>query len=124
MSRDGGKRRAGHLAGLKGNIPKSQLPHLVPTTSGNTIEGKDKRHRSAEEGSWAFVDDNVSTHLIRNAFGGGDEVKLRQLLSIPSPLSRRYRDDVTVTVVYWEEGKEEDARTSTFSANEQVKAKL
>ena len=69
------------------------------------------------------MDDNVSTHLIRNAFGGGDEEKLRQLLSIPSPLARRYRDDLTCTVVYWEEGKEDDARTSTFSP-EQVKAKL
>lgn len=114
----------GHLAGLKGTISKSELTHLVPTATGNTIEGKDKRQRSAEEGAWAFVDDNVSTHLIRNAFGGGDEVKLRQLLSIPSPLSRRYRDDITVTVVYWEEGKEEDARTSTFTTDEQVKAKL
>lgn len=113
----------GHLAGLKGNIAKSELPILVPTTTGHTIEGKDKRQRSAEEGSWAFVDDNVSTHLIRNAFGGGDELKLRQLLSIPSPLSRKYRDDITVTVVYWEDGREEDARTSTFTS-EHAKAKL
>ena len=113
----------GYLAGLKGNVPKSELHHLVPTTTGNTVEGKDKRQRSPEEGSWAFVDDNVSTHLIRNAFGGGDEERLRQLLSIPSPLARRYRDDLTCTVVYWEEGREEDAKTSTFT-HEQVKAKL
>ncbi|KIP12724.1 hypothetical protein PHLGIDRAFT_61478 [Phlebiopsis gigantea 11061_1 CR5-6] len=113
----------GYLAGLKGTVPKSELRHLVPTTTGNTVEGKQKRQKSEEEGSWAFVDDNVSTHLIRNAFGGGDEEKLRQLLSIPSPLARRYRDDLTCTVVYWEEGREEDARTSNFSP-EQVKAKL
>ena len=113
----------GHLAGLKGNVPKSDLHHLVPTITGNTVQGKGKRLQAREEGSWAFVDDNVSTHLIRNAFGGGDEEKLRQLLSIPSPLARRYRDDLTCTVVYWEEGKEGDARTSTFTASD-VKPKL
>lgn len=111
----------GHLAGLKGAIPKSQLHHLVPTATGKTVEGKDKRHRAQEEeGAWAFMDENVSTHLIRNAFGGADDERLRQLLSIPAPLARRYRDDLTCTVVYWEEGKEEDARTSTFAP----KAKL
>lgn len=112
----------GYLAGLKGNVPKSELHHLVPTTTGNTVEGKNKRQKGPEEGSWAFVDDNVSTHLIRNAFGRGDEDKLRQLLSIPSPLARRYRDDLTCTVVYWEEGREEDAKTSSFVP--EAKAKL
>jgi pyruvate dehydrogenase phosphatase len=113
----------GHLAGLKGTIPKSELQQLVPTATGNTVDGKEKRQRGHEDGAWAFVDDNVSAHLIRNAFGGGDEEKLRQLLSIPAPLARRYRDDLTCTVVYWEEGKEDDVRTSTFAAND-VKAKL
>ncbi|KAA1466587.1 protein serine/threonine phosphatase 2C [Dentipellis sp. KUC8613] len=93
----------GHLQGLKGNVTKSDLPSLVPVAEGSkTVEGKEKRDK-ADGGSWSFVDDNLSAHLIRNAFGGGDESKLRRLLSIPSPHSRRYRDDVTVTVVWWEE---------------------
>ncbi|KAK0461989.1 phosphatase 2C-like domain-containing protein [Desarmillaria tabescens] len=103
----------GHLAGIRGVIPKSELPSLVPTsikTSG--VEGKDNR-RKRNSGSWAFRDENVGTHLIRNALGGGDEESLRQLVSIPAPYSRRHRDDITVTVVWWEEGREEDAQVTT-----------
>jgi len=97
----------GHLAGLKGTVPKSSLPALVSTTAGSpTVQGKEGTRGNAQEGSWAFVDDNVSAHLIRNAFGGGDEDKLRKNLSIPAPHSRRWRDDVTVTVVWWEEARE------------------
>ncbi|KAF9534686.1 phophatase 2C family protein [Crepidotus variabilis] len=112
---------AGHLAGLKGTIPKNQLPNLIPTFTGaQGINGK--RHASGGnmEGSWAFKDDNMSAHLIRNAFGGGDVTQLRRVLSIPAPYSRRYRDDVTVTVVCWEDGNESQAKIST----ESLKAKL
>jgi len=111
---------AGHMSGLKGTIAKSELANLVPTTSGSAgVDGKNKKNLS-KEGSWAFKDDNLSAHLIRNAFGGGDELALRRLLSIPSPYSRRYRDDVTVTVVSWQDGKEEQAEFVT----EKLKSKL
>ena len=100
----------GHLAGLKGEIPKTQLPSLVPTVSGSQgVEGKNKTGKQ-KAGSWAFTDSNLSAHLIRNAFGGGDDKALRKLLSIPSPFSRRYRDDVTVTVICWEDGNEPQAQ--------------
>ncbi|KAG6910961.1 hypothetical protein DXG01_006015 [Tephrocybe rancida] len=106
----------GHLAGLKGNVPKNELSTLVPTSSGYLgIDGK-KKKKEETPGSWAFADDNVSAHLIRNAFGGGDETRLRQRLSIPAPYSRRYRDDVTVTVVWWEEGKEATAKVTTIKS--------
>ena len=49
------------------------------------------------------MDENPGVHLIRNAFGGADEGRLRRLLSIPAPYSRRYRDDVTVKVIWWKE---------------------
>ncbi|KAH9927233.1 protein serine/threonine phosphatase 2C [Fomitopsis serialis] len=107
----------GHLAGLKGSVPKAQLPEMVRTTSGSpTVNGKSFEPRRSTEGKWAFVDDNVCTHLIRNALGGADESKLRKLLSIPAPLSRSYRDDITVTVVWWEDGPN--------ATPEQVRAKL
>lgn len=97
----------GYFAGLKGTISKSSLPALVPTVAGSpTVRGKAITKAKAQQGSWAFQDDNVSAHLIRNAFGGGDEDKLRKILSIPAPHSRRWRDDVTVTVVWWEEAQE------------------
>ncbi|KAL0580078.1 hypothetical protein V5O48_001937 [Marasmius crinis-equi] len=113
----------GHLAGLKGNIPKRDLPALAPTVTGNAgIDGKEKRTKQ-EDGTWAFVDDNVSAHLIRNALGGGDELSLRRLMSIPAPYSRRYRDDITVTVVWWEKGREGDAQSTTVDSGP-MKSKL
>ncbi len=97
----------GYLSGLKGTISKSSLRSLVPTATGSpTVQGKDLTRGNAHQGSWAFVDDNVSAHLIRNALGGGDEDELRRILSIPAPHSRRWRDDITVTVIWWEEAHE------------------
>ena len=114
----------GYLSGLKGTIPKASLPTLVHTSAGSpTVEGKNKKGSSKDNGSWAFVDDNVSTHLIRNAFGGGDELDLRKRLSIPAPYSRRFRDDVTVTVVWWEDGQD-DIKMSTLTPEQKPQAKL
>lgn len=113
----------GHLAGLKGNVPKASLPSLVPTTTGTpTVDGKAKRSGGGQEqGAWAFVDNNVSAHLIRNAFGGADEMTIRQKLSIPAPYSRRYRDDVTVTVLWWEDGREGQAKVDKIAPIPQAK---
>ena len=113
----------GHLSGLKGSIPKSDLPKLVPTSTGTAaVEGKDKR-RDLADGAWAFVDDNPGAHLIRNALGGANNYQLRKTLSITAPYSRYHRDDITVTVVWWEEGKGEEANTTTLNV-EKPKAKL
>ncbi|KAF9481840.1 protein serine/threonine phosphatase 2C [Pholiota conissans] len=110
----------GHLSSLKGKISKSDLPNLVPTASGSQgVNGKKERTIN-KEGSWTFTDSNISAHLIRNAFGGGDEQALRRMLSIPPPHSRRYRDDVTVTVICWEDGNEAQAEVFT----KKVKSKL
>jgi pyruvate dehydrogenase phosphatase len=110
----------GHLAGLKGKISKSRLPSLVPTVSGSQDTKSKYKAEKRKGGSWAFTDDNLSAHLIRNAFGGGDDMELRKLLSIPSPYSRNHRDDVTVTVVCWEYGNEPQAQIFT----EKLKSKL
>jgi pyruvate dehydrogenase phosphatase len=100
------------------------MPNLVPTSTGSpTVEGKDKKRPNKGEGTWAFVDENVSSHLIRNAFGGGDEKALRKLLSIPAPFARSYRDDITVTVVWWEDGRDGGAKVENI-APEKAKAKL
>ncbi|PFH51294.1 hypothetical protein AMATHDRAFT_142830 [Amanita thiersii Skay4041] len=113
---------AGRFAGLKGKIPRAELPNFVSTTQGSPgVEGKRKKDMKTE-GHWAFEDENMSAHLIRNAFGGGDEFALRRRLSIPAPYSRRYRDDVTVTVVWWEEGNKNNVKVS--SVTEKAKAKL
>ena len=113
----------GHLSGLKGSIPKSDLPKLVPTSTGTAaVEGKTKR-RELAEGAWAFVDENPGAHLIRNALGGANDYELRRMLSIPAPYSRHHRDDITVTVVWWEEGKEGEVNTTALNVKK-PKAKL
>lgn len=52
------------------------------------------------------TDRNAATHLMRNALGGTeygiDHVKLSHLLSIPQELVRVFRDDITITVVYFD----------------------
>jgi pyruvate dehydrogenase phosphatase len=56
-----------------------------------------------QQASSRFVvqDKNVATHLVRNALGGRDQDQLCALLTLPSPYSRRYRDDLTVEVIFF-----------------------
>lgn len=53
------------------------------------------------------ADTNCATHLIRNAIGqtedGISHGKLSSMLTQPSNYVRYYRDDITVTVVYFDE---------------------
>lgn len=117
----------GYLTGLDGVVTKADLPRLVPVSGGVTVEGKAKdKHEKNDLGSWVFVDKNLSTHLIRNAIRQGDDLILRRRLSIPAPLSRRNRDDITCTVVYWEEDPNgnNDAPPAGSSNASGVKAKL
>jgi pyruvate dehydrogenase phosphatase len=52
------------------------------------------------------LDTNAATHLIRNALGGTeygiDHGKLSQLLAMPDDMVRNFRDDITVTVIYFD----------------------
>ncbi|KAI8835891.1 phosphatase 2C-like domain-containing protein [Chytridium lagenaria] len=50
---------------------------------------------------WLHVDENAATDLLRNALGGPDEERTRKLLAIPAPLSRRFRDDITINVIFF-----------------------
>lgn len=65
-----------------------------------------RRRPGAPPPHFTVEDDNASTHLVRNALGGGDLEQLSMLVSIPSPISRNYRDDLTVTVVFFGESGE------------------
>ncbi len=49
--------------------------------------------------TFTFEDSNLSTHLIRNALGGGQRERVAGLLAIPAPESRSYRDDVSADAV-------------------------
>lgn len=68
-----------------------------------------RRRPGSPPPQFTVEDENVSTHLIRNALGGADIGHVSMLTSIPTPLSRSYRDDLTVTVVFFgNRGEPED----------------
>ena len=46
--------------------------------------------------------ENAASCLIKEALGGADHVSVTMSLSIPYPDVRRYRDDITVTVVHFD----------------------
>lgn len=51
-------------------------------------------------------DSNAATHIIRNALGGTeygiDHMKISQLLTLPDDVVRVFRDDITVTIIYFD----------------------
>ncbi|KAL9047108.1 MAG: hypothetical protein Q9214_000234, partial [Letrouitia sp. 1 TL-2023] len=70
-------------------------------------------------------DKNAATHLVRNALGGKDQDMVCALLTLPSPYSRRYRDDLTVEVIFFGEGEERgDVTLNEEASGGGIKAKL
>lgn len=57
--------------------------------------------KGGENERFVVVDKNVATHLARNALGGRDQDMVCALLTLPAPYSRRYRDDLTVEVIFF-----------------------
>lgn len=116
---------AGHLAGIRGTVlasdlsnrcfspgrPSSPASSSAPSSSSNPSDrtadaqtqalNKPKGHPLSKGPehlrAFTFEDENLSTHLVRNALGGADRDRVAGLLAIPSPESRRYRDDITVS---------------------------
>lgn len=89
-----------------------KLPEVIDV-SDKTGNPKQRYRRTDNMTGYLLEDENVATHLIRNALSnGGKKEDVNLLVSIPSPLSRRYRDDLTVTVVFFD-----DHEKSTGSPN-------
>ncbi|PYI14183.1 phophatase 2C family protein [Aspergillus violaceofuscus CBS 115571] len=108
-----------------------QLPVEATAEAGTEGQRRPIRQQqydiSGAASRFTVEDNNAATHLVRNAMGGKDKDMVCALLTLPSPYSRRYRDDVTVEVIFFGEGP--DTRTITVnqeaSASEETpKAKL
>ncbi|KZO98096.1 protein serine/threonine phosphatase 2C [Calocera viscosa TUFC12733] len=82
-----------------------------PPVLGNAgVDGKGPGAHQEDKPAKAWVYDERDTPavcLIRNALGGTPD-KVRRMLSMRPPHSRRERDDMTVSVVWWEEPKAEE----------------
>ncbi|RDW91590.1 putative phosphatase [Coleophoma crateriformis] len=83
--------------------------------------------KGGEDERFVVEDKNVATHLVRNALGGKDKDMVCALLTLPAPYSRRYRDDLTVEVIFFGNGdKSGDVvvnKEASATAND-IKAKL
>ncbi|KAF9460903.1 phosphatase 2C-like domain-containing protein [Collybia nuda] len=69
------------------------------------LEAQDKtvRYRSwRAEKKFLNVDDNVAVHLARNALGGADRELTGALLALTPPRARRFRDDISVSVIFFD----------------------
>ncbi|KAI1820646.1 protein phosphatase 2C [Xylaria intraflava] len=78
-----------------------------------------------EKERFVVKDKNVATHLIRNALGGKNEEQVCALLTLVSPFSRRYRDDLTVQVVFFGNGqKTGEVLVNQEASKSAVQAKL
>lgn len=86
-----GTKSGTEILGRLGTSDQSTSAFKSHTPSGS--EGSDQQASSKRK--FTFEDDNLCTHLIRNALGGANSEQVSGLLSIPAPLSRRYRDDVS-----------------------------
>lgn len=110
---------AGHLSGHRGSTPSNKLKKVVPTIEDHTSKTSaplPHTSKAAKNVKWSFKDESLGMHLIRNALGGEDEGAIRQLLSIPAPFSRRFRDDITVAVITFD--------AAVPSRMEKIQAKL
>jgi pyruvate dehydrogenase phosphatase len=105
------------------NKPDLPVEQATGDSSGNR-DGIRKQQWGITGGHERFVveDENAATHLVRNALGGKDNDQLCALLTLPSPISRRYRyvtnlhedstnaniifrDDLTVQVIFFGDEK-------------------
>lgn len=111
------KKESPQDANKKWNIFTSEEEKKLPTVVDLTDDKYKKFQRPAfrnkkrtQEHEYLLEDENVSTHLIRNALSlGGSKEYVSTLVSIPSSVSRKYRDDLTVTVVFFGEDKVDES---------------
>lgn len=95
--------KAAELAGCCSTGLQQQRP-IIPST-GTTLGGLRRLLLERRRGVLSMLEDqNAATHLLRHALGddGYGAVapnRLAKMLSLPAELARRYRDDITITVI-------------------------
>ena len=128
-------KKGGNSAGFSSwfSSSKSDLPVENHVSDGRRIYGGDGQRTPIRQDQWqieggdnrfAVEDKNAATHLIRNALGGKDSDMVCALLSLPSPYSRRYRDDLTVQVIFFGEDDQRGDIVENSEASAPIKPKL
>jgi pyruvate dehydrogenase phosphatase len=83
LDRKEGRINDGFLSRWLGGSNSSTVVSSAPVQGQKSPKNRQKR--------FVYVDENASTHIIRNALGGGNEDELSAIVSIPAPMSRYYR---------------------------------
>ncbi|RMY72659.1 hypothetical protein D0863_04362 [Hortaea werneckii] len=141
-TQEGGKASSNSATGWLQSWFSSQKAASLPIEHQKLGSNDDGQRAPIRQQQWGvpagqderFVveDPNAATHLVRNALGGKDRDMLSALLTLPTPYSRRYRDDLTVQVIFFGEGEgngkvelsKEASATVANGAAEGIKAKL
>lgn len=76
--------------GIRNEIPDIKDPHLEIGSRKRVSTGYRANWQIKEE-DYVVEDENAATHLIKNAFGGGDRELLCGVMTAPAPLSRDVR---------------------------------
>ena len=80
----------------------------VSLNSAKDLESEGKKKKLKPEERFTLEEENAATCLVRNALGGKDDDETCALLSLSSPISRKYRDDLTIQVIFFEPIKTND----------------
>ena len=113
-----------------GNMDKTGRINKANDPKGSEKPIRQQQWALPSENNSRFVveDKNAATHLVRNALGGKDRDMVCALLTLPSPYSRRYRDDLTVEVIFFGEGEQTGSvqinAAATNNGGADLKAKL
>ncbi|XP_030379139.1 pyruvate dehydrogenase [acetyl-transferring]-phosphatase 1, mitochondrial [Scaptodrosophila lebanonensis] len=93
------------LVGQHVNSKKIQEPMRLENGDVTLQEISDKLAERKAGLNRKPIDSNAATHLIRHALGGTDygieHSKISYYLSLPKDVVRLYRDDITITVIYF-----------------------
>jgi pyruvate dehydrogenase phosphatase len=127
---------AAHLSGFRGSLGASELrrrcfespkkgavePSVPPNAEAPQVS-RQRQHPLSQstESVFIFEDDNLATHLTRNALGGANRDRVAGLLAIPAPLARRYRDDITVNVLLFNTRQQQQQQRADTEAPPKAK---
>ncbi|KAI2620823.1 protein phosphatase 2C [Xylaria nigripes] len=93
------------IFGSSQSLPVEARQHEGPEGQKRPVRQRQWGISLDEKERFVVKDKNVATHLIRNALGGKNEEQVCALLTLVSPFSRRYRDDLTVQVIFFGNGQ-------------------
>ncbi|AEO61764.1 hypothetical protein MYCTH_2312310 [Thermothelomyces thermophilus ATCC 42464] len=113
--------------GTRGGLPV-EAPRETDAGGGQKTPFRGARQWGGSSDKFVVQDPNAATHLVRNALGGKNQEQVSALLTLPAPFSRRYRDDLTVQVIFFGNGERTGEVVvnldATAPAKEPVEAKL